>query len=439
MSDPKRNTVRTFYLLTITQVLSIIGSMMTSVALGIRIFADTGNSTPLLLASFFSALPTMVAGSFAGVLVDRWERRRVLILSDVGQATGTLLLLISFSLGRFQLWQLYVVACIQGLFGMIQRPAMEATVGLLVPPAQLDRANVIRQVTGPTAGIVAPVIAGLLYSFVGVTGVMGLDLATFAVAVAVLAIIPLPHTASLSTHAGPSNVMAEFRDGFTFLWQRKTLFFLMIYAALLNFLLSGPMSLTTPYIITITGSERMLGLLLGTMNSGIVVGGILIAIWGGTRPRIHGIMLGLLFRALWFAIYGVARTPLTLALALFFVYFTNPLVDASFASLLQLKVPRQLQGRVFALLFQMMYIANPLSLLLTGPLVDRLLEPSVGRSGWQLVAPLVGSVRGSGMGLLMVVAGLLIFVLTLGVYLHPATRRVEVDLPDANLPADPKT
>ena len=209
----------------------------------------------------------------------------------------------------------------------------------------------------------------------------------------------------------------------------------MLYAALVNFLLSGPMTLATPYIITLTGSEKTLGILLGMLNAGIVVGGVVMMIWGGTRPRIHGIMLGLLFRATWLAIYGLVRTPLMLGLALFFIFFTNALVDASFMSILQAKVPPNMQGRIFALLFQMMYIANPLSLLLTGPLVDNVLEPAVGSPGWHVVAPLVGSQPGSGMGLLTLIAGVLMFVSTAGIYAWGKTRSLENDLPDYD-PAD---
>jgi DHA3 family macrolide efflux protein-like MFS transporter len=423
-------TVRTFYILTITQVLSLIGSGMTSVAVGIRVFADTGDTTPVLLAGFFAALPMMLAGSFAGVLVDRWERRRVLVLCDAGQAIGTLLLLASFLSGGFQLWHLYAVATVQGLLAMLQRPALEATVALLVPPAHLDRANVIRQLAGPAAGIIAPVLAGALYGLVGVPGVMAVDLATFAVAVAVVSRAHIPRPSRPEHGKARPSLWADYRSGLAFLWERPTLLYLMIYAAAINFLLAGPMSLTTPYVLTLTGSERALGLLLGPMNVGIVAGGVVMGAWGGTRPRIHGIMLGLLFRAAWLALYGVARTPLTLGLALFFVFFTNPLVDASFASLLQLKVPAALQGRVFALLFQLMYLTNPLSLLLTGPLVDRVLEPAVGGPRWEVAASLLGSAPGSGMGLLMLGAGALMFLLTALVYAHPATRRLERELPD---------
>jgi MFS family permease len=304
----------------VTQVLSLIGSGMTSIAVGIQVFRLTGDTTPVLLAGVFTALPMMLAGSFAGVLVDRWERRKVLVWCDIGQALGTLLLLASFFSGTFELWHLYTVACLQGTLGMFQRPAMEATIALLVPPAHLDRANVIRQVAGPTAGMIAPMLAGVLYAISGIAGVMLVDLATFAVAVGVVVRIAIPQPQKPLQTAGQTSAWRAYGEGLVFLWQRRTLLYLMIYAAVLNFLLAGPISLTTPYLLTLTRSEQMLGLLLGIMNAGIVVGGIVMGIWGGTRPRIHGIMLGLLFRACGLAIYGVARTPLTLGLALFFIF-----------------------------------------------------------------------------------------------------------------------
>jgi MFS family permease len=420
-----------FYLLTVTQVLSLVGSRMTGIAVGIRVFGDTGAAAPVLLTSFFSALPMMVGGGFAGALIDRWERRTVLIVSDVGQALGTALLLASFLSGRFQLWHLYSLALLQGLLAMFQRPAMDASVTMLVPEGHRDRANTIRQMAGPAAGMLAPVVTGLVYAGVGVDGVIAVDLVTCVVAVTAVSLTRIPQPRlTAEGRAAAGSIWREMLAGFRFLWQRRILLYLMLYAALINFLLAGPISLTTPYILTLTGSEEKLGILLATMNAGMLVGGIAVGIWGGTRPRIHGIMLGLLFRALWLAIYGVVRQPVAMGLALFFVFSTNALVDASFMSILQLKVPADMQGRVFALLFQMMYVANPLSLLLTGLLVDQVLTPAVSTPGWAIVAPLVGSRSGSGMGLVLLVAGLLMFAATLAVYAWPRTRRVERELPD---------
>lgn len=424
-----KKRIRIFYILTITQVFSIIGSAMTNVAIGIRVFNDTGNSTPLLLASFFAALPLMIGGSFAGVYADRWNRRMILIFSDLGQAIGTVLLLLSFLSGNFQLWHLYIISAFSGMLGMFQRPAMDASVTLLVPDHLRDRANAIRLITGPTAGVIAPVITGLVYTLICVTGVMIVDLATFFVAILIVFFMDIPQPEK-SVAETANSVFEDFKAGFRFLLDRRIILYLMIFAALINFLLSGPINLATPYIITLTGSEKLLGILLGAMNAGIVIGGVIVMIWGGTKPRIHGILLGLIFRGIWLAIFGIVRSPLMLGVALFFVFFTSPLVDASFMSILQAKVPPNMQGRVFSILFQFMYIANPFSLLVTGPLADNVFEPAVENHKWTGLTPLIGSQPGSGMGLLMLIAGISITVATILVYFWPRACRLESDLPD---------
>jgi hypothetical protein len=197
--------------------------------------------------------------------------------------------------------------------------------------------------------------------------------------------------------------------------------------------------LRTFYLLTVTQVLSIIGSIMTHTAVGIRVFSdtgtstpLLMASFFAALP----LMVGGLYRASWLVVYGVARTPALLGLALFFVFFTNALVDASFMSILQLKVPPDMQGRIFSLLFQLMYIATPLALLLTGPLVDRVLEPAVGGPGWAIVAPLVGSRPGSGMGLLISAAGALIFLLTAFVYAWPKTRSIEADLPDYAAVAD---
>lgn len=199
---------------------------------------------------------------------------------------------------------------------------------------------------------------------------------------------------------------------------------------MVNFLIAGPMTLITPYILALTKSEVLVGILLGVLNCGMVAGGIVVSVRGGTRPRIHGVMLGLLVRGVFIILLGLGRSPFVLGFALFFVFFTTPLVDGSVMSMLQLKVPPQLQGRVFALPYQMMYFAIPLSIFLTGPLVDNVLEPAVGKAGWTIAAPLVGSKTGSGMGILFCCIGVILMVITTFVYLCRSVRNIESHLPD---------
>src|SRR5215204_5941655 len=178
MNHERTTNLRTFYILVITQTLSIIGSRMTALAVGIYVFTESGQTTPLLLVAFFNELPAMLANSLVGVWIDRWDRRWMMILADSGQAFGTVLLLLSFVSGHFQLWQLYAVALTQGLFAMIQSPAKDAVVTLLVSDEHRDRANAVQALAFPLAGVVAPAVTGLLYVMIGLTGIVLIDLLT---------------------------------------------------------------------------------------------------------------------------------------------------------------------------------------------------------------------------------------------------------------------
>jgi len=423
--------LQTFYILIATQVLSLIGSRMTSLAIGIRVFTDTNQATPLALTAFFSTLPSLLSASVAGVFADRWNRRYVILIADIGQAAGTAVLLVSFATGTFELWLLYVVTFIQAFFAMFQSPAFDASITMLVPDAHRDRANALQQLTGPTSGIVAPVLAGLLFTVVGATGVMLIDLATFGVAALVVLLVHIPQPQA--TEEGRAMRGALWREalvGFRYLRSRPILLSMALYVSLVNFLIGGTFALNTPYILTITRSEATLGTLLGVMSSGAIVGGVIMSAWGGTRPRIHTIMPGIGLSGACLALYGVSRSPLAMGAVLFTLMLPLPMVNASFMSIMQAKIPPDLQGRVFAVLSQVSIGLMPVAFALVGPLADRVFEPAVGSPGWDLVAPLVGRAPGAGMGLIMLAAGSAITLLTAFVYSRRSTRRMEADLPD---------
>lgn len=431
--------MRTFYIMSITQTLSLIGSRMTNIALGIQIFNDTGDATPLLLAAFFTEIPGMLGGSLAGVVADRYDRRRVMMFSDAGSAVATVLLMASFLSGDFQLWHLYITAFIQGMFAQFQEPAVDASITMLVPDKHRNRANAIRQMAFPLAGVVAPVLASGIYLIAGLVGVMIVDLATFLIAIVVIALIHIPRPPqSEEGRDSEGSFWIELRGGFRYLWMRRVLFWLVIFSAFINFMLNGPLELAIPYLITVSGgNEAVAGFLLGIMNLGALTGAVLIAVWGGTQTRIHTMMPALMLTGAMFLIFGMAQSLLLLGAALFVLMIPLPLNSALFISIIQKKTPPDMQGRVFAVSSQLLMLATPLSFLITGPLVDEVLEPAVGSPVWQFVAPLVGNDSGAGMRLVMVVTGLLILIPTVLVYALPAIRHMESNLPDYEaLPED---
>lgn len=423
--------LRTFYVLVATQIFSLIGSRMTGIAVGFKVFDDTGNTAPLLIAAFFAELPGMVGGTFTGLLADRWDRRYVIMLGDAGQAAGTLLLLVTFVTGTFELWHLYVAMLVQGVFGTIQGPASSAAITMLVPDALRDRANGLNEMGFPLAGVVAPVFAGLLYSVVGVSGVIAFDLLTFVTAVAVVARlhIPRPDRSAESDDLGGS-FWREMLGGWRYLLTRRALLVAVIYIAFIDFVINGPLELALPYTVSVTGSESTAGLLLGAMSFGALAGAGTIALVGSVRQRMRIILTGYVALGGVFLLLGVVRHPVLLGAALFLVLFPLPLNGALFSSVLQAKTPPDLQGRVFAVTGQMFMLMTPFSFLITGALVDDVLTPAVSRPAWDAVAPLVGRGEGAGMGLLLIGAGLLILAATALVLVYAPVRRLETDLPD---------
>lgn len=426
-----KHNLRTFYTIILTQVFSIIGSRMSGLAIGIKVFDDTGKATPLALVALFSLLPNLIFVNIAGVIADRWDRRRVMMFSDFGQALGTLLLLISFASNSFELWHLYAVAVLQSIFGVFQGPAVMASVTTLVEDKHRDRANAILQMMGPAAGLIAPILTGALFVLLDVTGIIAIDLITFLVAVAVISTVHIPTPPkSAEGEAAKGSMLQEVQVGFKFLWSRRMLFYLLLHAMLLNFLFNMAGIYGTPYILSLTGSKAVLGVLLAIEGAAMIGGGLFFTAWGGTKVRMHTMMPGVFVMGIAFMLYGIARSPVFLAASIFFGLFVNPMVNACFMSLLQIKTPPDIQGRVFAALQMMAMGMTPLAYIIAGPLADNVMEPAVGGSAWKIVEPIMGTHEGAGMGLIFSLNGLICALVTLGLYAYRPYRQLEADLPD---------
>lgn len=413
------------YLFLITQAFSMIGSRMTAVGLGLWLFAETGNTTPLLLTVFFTELPGMLLGSVAGALVDRTNRKWVLLLADAGLALCSLLLLAAILGGWFRVEVLYSVALLQGVLAILQSPAKDASLALMIPADRRDRINGLQQMLFPFAGIVAPALAGLVYAVGGIGAIFVADFATFFVAAGAILAMVVPQPAADKEDGAPGNLLKDLRSGFRFVGTEVGLFGLLIYGTITNYLYNGSLELTVPYVVTVTGSEVATGLVLMASSVGAFVGGGIIAARNTVRNRVGWILVGALLTSAMYVGYGLVRSPWLLAATLFFLMIPLPMTGALTASLLQSRVPPALQGRVFALFGQLSFVGSTLSFLTIGPLVDRILEPAVGQAGWQLVAPLVGVQAGAGMRLLMIATGLLLAATTIIVWSIPAVRKLD--------------
>jgi DHA3 family macrolide efflux protein-like MFS transporter len=430
--------LRTYYVLLLAQAISLLGSQISGLAVSIAVFRQTGHATPLALVAFFSAAPRMLLGGFAGALADRFDRRRVMLLANVGYVVTSGLLLASFASGAFQLWHLYVLVLGSALCAAIEAPAFQASVAMLVSDSHRDRANAMGMIGGPVAGVLAPTIAGLLYAIIGVVGAISLDIASFMIALIALVVVRIPLPAQTAEGlAMRASIWRQAFDGFRYLIDRPALLGLCGCFSVTSFLVLGVLVLNVPYILDRTGNVAVLGVIVGALSFGGLVGAVAMAAWGGTRPRIHTVMLGAAMVGAFLALAGVSRGALSIGASLFMLMFAIPFVEAASMSIFQAKTPPDLQGRVFASIGQLTAMLRPAAYLVAGPLADRVFEPARRAPLWRHVAWLVGAGQGAGIGLMFVVGGTLALFLSLAFYGIPAIRRMETTLPDHGANVEP--
>lgn len=404
--------MRGFTVLWFGQLVSALGSSMTHFAFVIWVWKATGEATPLALIVLFNAIPAVVLSLFAGVVVDRVSRKRVMILADLGMTIPTLIRLLLLLSGDLQLWHLYLAAAVSGLFAPFQSLAFQAAVTTVVPKSQLTRANGMMSLNEYVSLIGAPVFAGLLLTAAGIEAVLLLDIATFFIAVicATLVHIPSPTPANSAGQLRRS-VFSDAVFGFHYIFTRPSLRALLLLIVCFVMFETLGYPLIAPMILARTGSnEVILGTVQAVMGVSGLLGGVLVTVWGGGRNKIRNILLSMLFTGLLGnALMGLGGgLPVWLIAAVFIECFL-PLMMSSVQALWQSKVPSEAQGRVFAARGLIYRITEPIPLVFAGLLADHIFEPAMQPQG--VLAPvfgdIVGTGAGAGMALLLIICGVL--------------------------------
>jgi predicted MFS family arabinose efflux permease len=425
--------MRSFYILWVGQLISLTGSGLTGFALGIWVFQKTGSATALTLISFFAIVPIIVFSPIAGALVDRWDRRLTLVLSEGGAALTPLLIVVLISVDRLEIGLIYIIVAISAVFRAFQFPAFSAATTLLVPKEQLGRASGLTQLAGGIGQLIAPVLAGVLLGLIGLAGVFIIDVLTFVFSIMTLLIIAIPKpTVTEDGRIGRGSLLQESTYGWRYIMARPGLIGLLIFFASSNFLLSAVIVLATPLMLSFTTSA-VLGTVLSVAGIGILVGSVLMSVWNGPKRRVYGVLGGALLLSICIIIAGLAPSAVLIGAATFFFAICLPIVGTSSQAIWQRKVAPDVQGRVFATRGMIATAALPLAYLVSGPLADYVFNPLLVANG-----PLAGSVGriigtgpGRGIGLLFIVLGLLNILAVIAGYLYPRLRFVEDELPDA--------
>ena len=430
-----------FTIIWIGQVISLLGTAMTGFALTIWAWQITQQATALALVGFFTFAPTLLVTPFAGALVDRWNRKFVMMLSDLAAILSTAVVLLLFSTGNLQIWHLYVTGAFSGAFGAFQFPAYSAAVTTMVSKKQYGRASGMLSTAQFASSIFAPALAAIFLSIIGITGILTIDVFTFLVAIGALLLVHVPQPAvTQEGQKSRGSLWMESVYGFRYIYERKSLLALLLIFFCVNLLAPFAFTLLAPMILARSGNDAIaLGMVQSAIGIGGLVGGIVLGIWGGPKRRIHGILIGLILVTLGVLFIGLGQSPIVWALAAFFTIFFIPIINGSSQAIWQSKVAPDVQGRVFAARGMIAQIGAPVSMLLAGPLADSVFEPAMmpGGSWAPLLGWLVGIGPGAGMSLMFVIAGAFGMLVGFGGYAFPVVRNVEDILPDHVVEVEP--
>ncbi|NLU42595.1 MAG: MFS transporter [Firmicutes bacterium] len=423
-----------FTVMWIGQVISLVGSAMTSFAIMVWLWEKTGRATPFALYGTATIATTIAASLLAGALVDRWDRKLSMALSDMAAALATAIMLVLHSLDALEVWHLYALAAFTGFFGAFQFPALSAAVTLMLSKRHYARASAMRSMAETASGIFAPAVAVVLLRTIGIRGVFVIDIATFAIALAALLVVHIPKPQPVSEgQAGKESIWKESLYGLKYLYERPSLFGLLMVFFASNINLGFVNVLRTPLVLARTGGDEVaLGIVKSAVAAGGLAGGLVMIVWDGPKSRMRGIFIGLALVAISTIAMGLGHNVVVWAVAGGLTWMILLIQNSFSQAFWQSKVAPTVQGRVFAARSMISGVTAPLAAVIAGPLADKVFEPQVSGGGLlgSLFGRVVGTGPGSGLSLMFVFSGVLALVATIVGYGVRVVREGETILPD---------
>jgi len=429
--------MRTFLIIWSGQLVSAIGSAMTKFALTVWVWQFTEKATAIALFSFFFQLPQIFVALFAGILVDHFNRKYLMILGDTCVALCTITVALLYSTNHLLIWHLYTLAAVYGGFGNIQELAYSTSIPLMVSKQHYIRASSMSSLVIQASAIIAPALAGSLYPAIGLLGIIIVDITTFVMAIGTLLLVQIPQPAPTDTsNSEPETIGQKLSLGFRYIFSKPSLLAMTIAFSLFWLVHQLGETLYQPMILARTdGNAQILGTVVTAAGVGGVIGGLGLSIWGGFKRRVRGMLIGFIGHGLGKIVLGLGEKPLIWIGSQLFSSVNTPLLFSSSNAIWYTKVPPNIQGRVFAADQAIGMIIGTVASLMAGPLADRVFEPAMQSGGVlaSILGPIFGTQTGSGIALLYVLTAIWIVLIGISGYAFPTLRNAEDILLDHDL------
>ncbi|WP_370963602.1 amino acid adenylation domain-containing protein [Amycolatopsis sp. cg9] len=423
-----------FVTVTVGQLVSSTGSALTSFAVPIWLYTKTGSVTDLGLLWALALLCGVLVLPVAGALVDRGDRRKIMIAASAIAGVIQLALAVLLTVGNLQLWWLYALIPLGSVAGSIQRIAYQSSVAQLVPKQYLGHAMGLAQLSNGFAQLLMPVIAAGLLAAIQLRGILVLDMASYVFAIVSLLFVRFP---DLLGWRPREPLLTAIAGGLKYSWNHRGFRTMLLYFALANVFLAPALVLVSPLVLSF-GTVTDVAQVALAEAVGAVAGGIGMALWGGPRKRrMVGVLAGNVGIALGSLVMGLRPSLIVVAAGVFLLAAAMAVSQGIYATLVQVKVPQRYHGRVFAINQTITWSTLPIGFAVLAPLAvgwfSPLLAPGGALSG--SVGSILGTGEGRGVGLAYVVYALVLLLINAGGFAVKLLRRFDTEVPDS-LPDD---
>lgn len=420
---------RAFYAIILGQLVSTVGSGMTRFGLGIWVFTETNDAAAYSVLLFFAVLPLGLGSLFAGPFVDRFDRKRVMLIANTVASISTLAVAMLFFADLLAVWHLYVALFINGVANSFILPALDASTPLMLPKDRLERAAGLTQLVQALEAVLAPALAGLLVGAVGLGAIFVADFVTFGASILALIISQVPKPTT--SQEAETTLWQEFMFGIRYIQERPAFRYLMGFVSLTMFLLPGiGYALVTPLVLTFS-TEEAAGLVVSGFGLGAFAGGIALAFVGGLKRRMNAMLSAMGIAGVAVMLVGWRESELIMAVAFFVIGACLVFMIGLNRVIWQTNAAPEVLGRVFALRVALGVGAQSLGVVIAGPLAEEVFEPLMRANGAlaDSVGEVIGTGDGRGMALMFVLLGVSLIIVSVISALLPRVRLLEDRIP----------
>ncbi|MEV0378542.1 amino acid adenylation domain-containing protein [Nonomuraea sp. NPDC050643] len=419
MPPPERTGLRPFYTVAVGQLVSTVGSALSSFALGVWAFQHSGRILDLALVVMLSQIPAVLLTPLGGALADRVDRRRIMLACDAVSGLAMAAMVLLLVTGGLDLLSVCLIVGVTSVVTAFQQPAYLAAIAQLVPKPYLPQANALANLGFGIGNVVAPLAGGALIGTLGLSAVVAIDVVTFGIGVVTLLAVRFPDRLF---HRQEETFRAALTGGWHFLRRRRPLLVMALYFAVVNFGTALMWVLITPVVLGL-GSSADLGLVTALGGLGAAAGTGLVLVWGGTRRRATGMVGFVIGSGLSMILMGAWPTLWVVAAGLFFRLACMSITNAHWLSIIQVKVGPELQGRVLAVNVMLATAMQPLGFLSAGPLAE-------------VAQPYTSGGSGRGAALVLLVSGVLLVIWAVLGLRYRTLHYLEDLVPDAAPPPE---